>query len=74
MPIARISLSGNQFKELVSGREVLVEDTSLSPLKVLIILSDISFGIMRHHIDDAERLRNEAILQHDLNEAERARE
>ena len=52
MPI-RVSIEGMGFRKLVRGEELIING-------VHIIFEDFGFGIMRHHIDEAERDQNEA--------------
>lgn len=56
--MARITLTGQNFKDLVSGRAVratvMTDDIPQEPLDVLISLSDIGFRVMKNSIYEAE--------------------
>jgi len=51
--MVRLTLNGESFRKLVRGEEIGFDDLKIR-------LEDIGFGIMRHHIDEAERALDEA--------------
>jgi len=51
--VVNIVLGDKEFRRLVEGNCVMVTDPSQPTINI--VLEDIGFGVMRNHIDNAER-------------------